>query len=80
MLPTRTFIATFIVLFLCASLSAAEPDPREKLETLIPAGIKHYAQAKGETVIQISGTGPFDIRWANPDEDPARSAPQATAK
>lgn len=47
---------------------------------LIPAGIKHYAQAKGETVIQISGTGPYDIRWANPDEDPARSAPQATAK
>ncbi|MBA3454370.1 MAG: cupin domain-containing protein [Deltaproteobacteria bacterium] len=45
-----------------------------------PAGHKHYGQAKGETVFQISGTGPFDTQWANPDEDPARSSPQATAR
>jgi len=26
---------------------------------VIPAGVRHYVEAKGETVIQISGTGPF---------------------
>ncbi len=47
--------------------------------SIAPAGQKHLVQARGETVFQVSGTGPFDIRWTNPDEDPARSAPQATA-
>jgi quercetin dioxygenase-like cupin family protein len=45
--------------------------------SIAPAGHKHFAQAKGETMFQVSGTGPFDILWANPDEDPAKQGPQA---
>jgi quercetin dioxygenase-like cupin family protein len=35
-----------------------------------PAGMKHFAWAKGETVIQLHGTGPWSIQYVNPDDDP----------
>ena len=35
-----------------------------------PAGMKHFAWAKGETVIQVHGTGPWSIEYVNPDDDP----------
>jgi quercetin dioxygenase-like cupin family protein len=35
-----------------------------------PAGMKHFAWAKGETIIQIHGTGPWSIQYLNPDDDP----------
>jgi quercetin dioxygenase-like cupin family protein len=56
--------------------SAAMKELRPGAISIVPAGDAHYAQARGETVIQISGTGPFDIRWTNPDEDPAKQPPQ----
>ncbi len=34
----------------------------------------HAAEAKGETVIQINGTGPFDIHYLNPADDPRSAA------
>jgi quercetin dioxygenase-like cupin family protein len=45
---------------------------------IIPAGSAHYAQARGETVLQIMGTGPYHFTWLDPAEDPARQ-PQARA-
>lgn len=47
---------------------------------LIPKGARHYAMARGETTLQVMGVGPFDILWANPQEDPARAAPQTSAR
>ena len=35
-----------------------------------PAGMKHFAVTKGETVIQLHGTGPWGIQYLNPDDDP----------
>jgi anti-sigma factor ChrR (cupin superfamily) len=35
-----------------------------------PAGMKHFAWVKGETVIQLHGTGPWSIQYVNPDDDP----------
>lgn len=29
---------------------------------IIPAGVRHYAMAKGQTVIQLAGTGPFAMK------------------
>ncbi len=29
---------------------------------LMPAGVRHYAMAKGETVVQVAGTGPFEMK------------------
>jgi len=36
----------------------------------IPAGAKHFAWATEESVIQIHGEGPFEIKHANPADDP----------
>ncbi len=36
----------------------------------MPAGMKHYAWTKGETVIQINGEGPWVIDYVDPKDDP----------
>jgi len=36
----------------------------------LSAGDHHYAFAKAPTVVQVNGTGPFDIRYINPADDP----------
>jgi hypothetical protein len=38
----------------------------------LPAGTPHYAWAEVETVVQINGTGPFDVIYVNPEDDPRR--------
>ena len=35
-----------------------------------PAGMRHFAWAKGDTVIQIHGVGPRMITYVNPADDP----------
>jgi len=37
-----------------------------------PAGMKHFAWMKGETVIQLHGTGPWSIEYVNPADDPRK--------
>jgi quercetin dioxygenase-like cupin family protein len=37
-----------------------------------PAGMKHFVWAKGETVLQFHGTGPWSIEYLNPDDDPRK--------
>jgi mannose-6-phosphate isomerase-like protein (cupin superfamily) len=41
----------------------------------MPARAHHYVRAKGETVIQVTATGPFAITYVNPDDDPRKKAP-----
>lgn len=36
----------------------------------LPAGMPHYAMADGETIVQINGVGPFDVKYVNPKDDP----------
>jgi len=36
----------------------------------LPAGMPHYALAATDTVVQINGTGPFDVTYVNPKDDP----------
>jgi quercetin dioxygenase-like cupin family protein len=35
-----------------------------------PAGMKHFAWVKGETVLQVHGEGPWTINYVNPADDP----------
>jgi len=42
---------------------------------IMPAGMQHFAWAKGDTIIQIHGPGPFQIKYVNPADDP-RNAKQ----
>lgn len=37
---------------------------------MLPPGMQHYARAKGVTVIQLHGTGPWSLTYANPADDP----------
>ena len=32
---------------------------------VLPAGLRHYAMAKGQTVVQLAGTGPFAMKTDN---------------
>lgn len=41
-----------------------------------PANHHHYARAKGHTVVQVHGMGPFSLTYVNPADDPQ----QKTAK
>ena len=35
-----------------------------------PAGMKHFASTKGETILQLHGIGPWTIRYVNAADDP----------
>ena len=42
----------------------------------MPAKAPHFAAAKGVVIVQIHGTGPFDLTYVNPkDAPPKPSAP-----
>lgn len=36
----------------------------------LPAGMPHFAWADGETIVQINGVGPFDVKYVDPRDDP----------
>jgi hypothetical protein len=40
----------------------------------MPKGTRHYALAKGETVIQVHADGPFVVTYVNPNDDPRKQA------
>ena len=35
-------------------------------------GMRHFAWAEGETVVQVTTTGPWGITYVNPDDDPRK--------
>lgn len=35
-----------------------------------PAGMQHFAWARGDTVLQLHGVGPWTINYVNPADDP----------
>jgi hypothetical protein len=37
---------------------------------LMPARMHHFAWAGDETVVQLHGLGPWEIRYLNPADDP----------
>ncbi len=44
---------------------------------LMPKEMHHFASNKGETVVQIHGTGPFKVNWLNPSEVEKPDTPAA---
>ncbi|HTO76408.1 MAG TPA: cupin domain-containing protein [Thermoanaerobaculia bacterium] len=38
----------------------------------MPAKMHHYAWSKGETEVQVSGMGPFQLIYVNPADDPSK--------
>jgi hypothetical protein len=37
------------------------------------AGMKHFGWAKGETIIQLHGEGPWTVEYINPKDDPRKA-------
>lgn len=44
--------------------------------TKMPKEMRHYALAKGETILQIYGEGPFVVNYVNPKDDPSKKPGQ----
>jgi hypothetical protein len=44
---------------------------------IMPAGMRHFAFTKVETVLQLHAMGPWGINYVNPQDDP-RNQKQAT--
>ena len=40
---------------------------------MMPKGMHHYALFPQETVLQVSGTGPFEITYLNTADDPRKT-------
>ena len=40
----------------------------------LPGKMHHAAEAKGETILQLHGVGPFDIHYLNPADNPNKAA------
>jgi quercetin dioxygenase-like cupin family protein len=38
----------------------------------MPSGMRHFAWAKGDTIIQVHGIGPFEITYVNATDDPRK--------
>jgi hypothetical protein len=43
---------------------------------MIPAAMHHFAQAKGATVLQLHGTGPWKLIYVNPADQPKPAGTQ----
>jgi hypothetical protein len=54
-----------------AQASALEGDPA-KPGPFMPSGTRHFAWTKGETVVQLHGTGPWGINYVNAADDPRK--------
>ena len=40
---------------------------------MMPAGTRHFAWTKGETILQLHGTGPWGVTYVNASDDPRKS-------
>ena len=40
----------------------------------MPAKMHHFAFAKKETIVEVSGMGPFALTYIDPDDDPSKQA------
>ena len=49
---------------------AAAQELREGGFAKMPKDVRHYAWAKGETVLQVYGVGPFEVNYVNAADDP----------
>ena len=40
----------------------------------LPAGMAHYLWAETESVVQLNGVGPFDVKYIDPKDDPRKGS------
>ncbi len=47
---------------------------------VVPPHHNHYAMTKGETELQVNGTGPFKLIYVNAADDPSKGQASAAPK
>ena len=69
-----TAVSGTLMLHMGDTMDAPAHDLAAGAYHFLPGKMHHAAEAKGETVVQIHGMGPFDIHYLNPADNPKRSA------
>ena len=41
----------------------------------VQPGTRHFAEAQGETIVQLHGGGPWGLTYVNPADDPRKRTP-----
>lgn len=68
-----TIVSGTLVLHVGDTMAAPSHDLGAGAYHFLPGKMHHAAEAKGETVVQIHGKGPFDIHYLNPADDPRKT-------
>ena len=72
--PNVERVTTLSGTFRLGTGDVLDTEAADRLETgsytAIPPGMSHYAFAEGETVIQLTSVGPWELEYVNPDDDP----------
>lgn len=78
--PTDEHITVISGTFLVGMADAVDAAHAMALATgafaTAPAQMHHYGIAKGKTVVQVHGIGPFALTYVNPKDDPQNRAGQ----
>lgn len=69
-----TIVSGTLVLHMGDTMDAPAHDLAVGAYHFLPGKAHHAAEAKGETVVQVTGPGPFDIHYLNPADDPSKAA------
>ena len=76
--PTDEHVVVLSGTLMMGTGDKAEPSAMHALAagsfSRIPKTMHHFVQAKGETIIQVSGMGPFIVNYVNPSDDPRKKA------
>jgi quercetin dioxygenase-like cupin family protein len=69
-----TVLSGTFVLHMGDNLNAPGHELEAGAYHFLPGKMHHAAEAKGETILQLHGTGPFDIHYLNPADNPNKAA------
>ena len=69
-----TVLSGLFVLHMGDNLDAPAHELQAGAYHFLPGKMHHAAETKGETILQLHGTGPFDIHYLDPADNPNKSA------
>jgi hypothetical protein len=74
--PTEENVTVLKGTFLIGTGDKLDPAHLEEMPAgsymRMPKTMRHFAMAKGETIVQVHGIGPFVINYVNPSDDPRK--------
>jgi len=77
--PAHTHSGDELITVISGTFNVGHGEALDRMATLplpaggfveMPAGHPHFAWVAAETIVQIHGPGPFDIRYLDPADDP----------